>query len=87
MGIVTYDGLNGASAQSCKDTCLSRQRIMDQIVAGTYIYICCFTYISMLKSVNQFPSGKSKSTAPSFGKECKRQCREDAAVKLQPRYP
>ena len=54
MGIVTYDGLNGASAQSCKDPCLSRQRIVDQIVAGTYIYICCFTFISMLKSVNQF---------------------------------
>ena len=34
------------------------------------------------KSVNQFPAGKRKSTPPSFGKECKRKCREDAAVKL-----
>ena len=34
------------------------------------------------KSVNQFPAGKRKFTPPSFGKECKRQCREDAAVKL-----
>ena len=34
------------------------------------------------KSDNQFPAGKRKFTPPSFGKECKRQCREDAAVKL-----
>ena len=34
------------------------------------------------KSVNPFPAGKRKFTPPSFGKECKRQCREDAAVKL-----
>ena len=34
------------------------------------------------KRVNQFPAGKRKFTPPSFGKECKRQCREDAAVKL-----
>ena len=34
------------------------------------------------KSVSQFPAGKRKFTPPSFGKECKRQCREDAAVKL-----
>ena len=40
MGMVTYDGMNGAA---------------DQIVAGTCIYICealrdCFTFISMLKA-------------------------------------
>ena len=34
------------------------------------------------KSVNRFPAGKRKFIPPSFGKECKRQCREDAAVKL-----
>ena len=34
------------------------------------------------KSLNQLPAGKRKFTPPSFGKECKRQCREDAAVKL-----
>ena len=33
------------------------------------------------KSVNQFRAGKRKLTPPSFGKECKRQCHEDAAVK------
>ena len=66
MGMVTYDGLNGASAQSSKTDrltvwkvpCLSRQSIAGQIVTGTCIYICealrdCFTFISMLKaSVN-----------------------------------
>ena len=66
MGMVTYDGLNGASAQSCKTDrltvwkvpCLSRQSIAGQIVAGTCVYICeaprgCFTSISLLKaSVN-----------------------------------
>ena len=63
MGMVTYDGLNGASAQSCKTDrltvwkvpCLSRQSIAGQIVAGTSIYICealrdCFTFISRLKA-------------------------------------
>ena len=63
MGMVTYDELNGASAQSCKTDrltvwkvpCLSRQSIVGQIVAGTCIYICealrdCFTFISMLKA-------------------------------------
>ena len=29
------------------------------------------------KSVNQFPADKRKFTPPRFGKECKRQCRED----------
>ena len=90
MGMVTYDGLNGASAQSCKTDrstvwkvpCLSRQTIAGQIVAGTCIYICealrdCFTFMSMLKA-----SINSRQAPPSFGKECKRQCREDAAVKL-----
>ena len=66
MGMVTYGGLNGASAQSCKTDritvgkvpCLSRQSIVGQIVAGTCIYISealrdCFTFISMLKvSIN-----------------------------------
>ena len=78
MGMVTYDVLNSASAQSCKTDrltfwkvpCLSRQSIAVQIVAGTCIYMCealrdCFTF-----------------TPPSFGKECTRQCFEDAAVKL-----
>ena len=63
MGMVTYDGLNGASAQSCKTDrltvskvpCLSRQSIAGQIIAGTCIYICealrdCFTFISRLKA-------------------------------------
>ena len=63
IGMVTYDGLNGASAQSCKTDrltvwkvpCLSRQSIVSQICAGTCIYICealrdCFTFISMLKA-------------------------------------
>ena len=42
MGMVTYDGLNGASAQSKTDRltvwkvpCLSRQSIVGQIIAGT----------------------------------------------------
>ena len=63
MGMVTYDGLNGASAQSCKTDrlivwklpCLSRQSIAGQIVTGTCIYICealrdCITFMSMLKA-------------------------------------
>ena len=45
--IITYDGLNGASAQSCKTDrftvwkvpCLSRQSIADQIVTAWYMYI------------------------------------------------
>ena len=62
MGMVTYDGLNGASAQSCKTDrltvwkvlCLSRQSIVGQIVTGT-CRICealrdCLTFISMLKA-------------------------------------
>ena len=36
------------------------------------------------KSVNKFPTGKRKFTPPSFGKECKRQCREDAAANISP---
>ena len=48
MGMVTYDWLNGASAQSCKTDrltvwkvpCLSRQSFAGQIVAGTCVYIC-----------------------------------------------
>ena len=57
MGMVAYDGLNGASKQSCKTDrltvwkvpCLSRQSIAGQIVAGTCIYIC-EAFISMLKA-------------------------------------
>ena len=49
---------------------------------GTCIYICEAHVHIKAKSVNQFPAGKRKFTPPSFGKECKRQCREDAAVKL-----
>ena len=63
IGMVTYDGLNGVSTQSCKTDrstvlkvpCLSRQKIAGQIVAVTCIYICealrdCFALISMLKA-------------------------------------
>ena len=63
MGMVTYDGLNGAYTQSCKTDrltvwkvpCLSRQSFSGQIVAGTFIYICesirdCFKFITMLKA-------------------------------------
>ena len=63
MGMITFDGLNGTSAQSCKTDRLtvwkvprlSRQSIAGQIVAGRCIYICealqdCFTFISMLKA-------------------------------------
>ena len=62
MGMVTYEGLNGASTQSCKTDrltvwrfpCLSRESIVGQIVAGTCIYIYealqdCFKFMSMLK--------------------------------------
>ena len=47
-----------------------------------YIYICealrdCFRFISMLKA-----SINSRQISVSFGKECKRQCHEDAAVKF-----
>ena len=89
MGMVTYDGLNGASAQSCKTDrltvwkvpCMSRQSIAGQIVAGT-----CIMYLHMRSSsglfhvhINaKFPAGKRKFTPPSFGKECQRQCREEA---------
>ena len=96
MGMVTYDGLNGASAESCKTDrltvwkvpCLSRKSIAGQIVAGTCIYIIMRSSSGLFqvhinaKSVYQFPAGKSKFTPPSFGKECKRQCHEDAAVNL-----
>ena len=47
-----------------------------------YTYSGLFHVHINAKSVNQFPAGKRKFTPPSFGKECKRQCREDAAVKL-----
>ena len=89
MGMVTYDGLNGASAQSCKTDqltvkkgpCLSRQSIAGQIV---HVHMRalrdCFTLISMLKA--SIREGKRKFTPPSFRKECKRQCHEAAAVKL-----
>ena len=63
MGMVIYDGLNDASAQSCKTNwltvlkvpCLSMLSIAGQIVAGTCIYICealrdCFAFISMPKA-------------------------------------
>ena len=68
--------------------CLSRQSIAGQIVAAWYMYIHMRSSSGLFhvhinaKSVNQFPAGKRKFTPPSFGKECKRQCREDAAVKL-----
>ena len=91
MGMVTHDGLNGASTQSCKTDrltvwkvpCLSRQSFAVQIVAGTCIYICealrdCFTFISMLKASINF---RQVHASVNFGKEYKRQCRE-AAVKL-----
>ena len=87
--------ISNSFAQSCKTDrltvwkvpCLSRQSIAGQIVAGTCIYICealrdCFTFIYLCKKRQSIPAGKRKFTPPSFGKECKRQCREDAAVKL-----
>ena len=57
MGMVTYDGLNGASAQSCKTDrltvwkvpYLSRQSFAGQIVAGT-----CILYIHMRSSSGLF---------------------------------
>ena len=62
MGMVTYDGLNGASAQSCKSDrltvwkvpCLSRQSIAGQIVAGTCIYIYEALQDINAKSDNQY---------------------------------
>ena len=94
MGMITYDGLNCAS-ESCKTDrltvwkvpCLSKQSTAGQIVAGTCIYIMrsssgLFHVHINAKSVNQFPAGKRKFTPPSFRKECKRQCYEDAAVKF-----
>ena len=93
MGMVTYDGLNGASSQSCKTDrltvckvpCLFRQSIAGQIVAGTCIHMRSSSGLFQVhinaKSVHPFPAGERKFTPPSFGKECKRQCREDAALK------
>ena len=48
MGMVTYDGLNGASAQSCKTDrltvwkvpCLSRQSI-----AGQILLVCRYSFV------------------------------------------
>ena len=94
IGMITYDRLKGAYAQSCKTDplsvwrvpCLSRQSFAGQIVAGTFIHLRfssgLFHVHINAKSVNQFLAGKRKFTPPSFGKECKRQCCEDAAVKL-----
>ena len=75
MGMVTYDGLNAASAQSYKTDrltvwkvpCLStRQSIAGQIVAAWYMYIHKQSSSGLFhvhindKSVNQFPAGKRK---------------------------
>ena len=58
--------------------CGSDRRCMVHV----YTYLGLFHVHINAKSVNQFPAGKRKFTPPSFGKECKWQCHEDAAVKL-----
>ena len=90
MGMVTYDGLNGASAQSCKTDrltvwkvpCLPRQNTAGQIVAGTCIYIYealrdCFTFIIMLKA-----SINSRQVSVNLLRLVWGRNVEDAAVKL-----
>ena len=90
MSMVTYERLNGASAQSCKTDRLTVWKVpcLCKSDRRWYMYIHMRSSSRLFhvhinaKSVNQFSAGKRKFTPPSLGKECKRQCREDAAVKL-----
>ena len=66
MGMVTYDGLNGASAQSCKTDRLtvSVQAKYCRSDRRWYMYIHMRSSSGLFrvhinaKSVNQFPAGK-----------------------------
>ena len=90
MVMVTYDGLNVASAHSCKTDRLTVWKVPCHCGSDRrwYVYIHMRSSSGLFhvhintKSVNQFPAGKRKFTRPRFGMECKRQCREDAAEKL-----
>ena len=91
MGMVTYDGLYGTE-QNRRVNSLKGSMSVKAKYCGSdrrwYMYIHMRSSSGLFhahinaKSATQFPAGKRKFTPPSFGKECKRQCREDAAVKL-----